>query len=405
MAEVAAHLVTNVIPYVPTRQWVLSLPWALRFHLVANPALCRAIASAILDAVFAHHVRAARAAGHCEGPESYAHPGAVNFVQRFGSSLQANVHFHALVLDGAYVTQHAGDVPVFCPSPPLTDLEVARVQADARQRIGRILRARGLFSEPGEEPPTPEGAEGSAMPLLWSALLLSRTAAGTGDKVPRLVDPSLASAPREPLDLPRGALTATSDGYSLHAATRIEADERESLERLLRYMARPPLAQGRLMLREDGKVIWNLRKPWRDGTRGLVFDPLTFIGRLAAIVPHSREHQLTYHGVLAPASPLRDHVVLRPPSSRARGHEPTDHAHDTDPNQPSEGPRFSWADLLKRVFAKDVLKCPRCGSRRHMLAAISDGRTIRRILAHLGLPTEPLPIAPAREPPQAEFAW
>ena len=57
-----------------------------------------------------------------------------------------------------------------------------------------------------------------------------------------------------------------------------------------------------------------------------------------------------------------------------------------------------------RVFAKDALACPRCGSRRHMLAAITNGLVIRRILTHLGLPTEPLPVAPAREPPQREFA-
>jgi len=168
------------------------------------------------------------------------------------------------------------------------------------------------------------------------------------------------------------------------------------------------------MLREDGKVIWNLRRPWRDGTRGFVFDPLTLIGRLAALVPHPREHQITYHGVLAPASLLRDHVVLRPPSSRARSGKANSASgtpHSIDPNQPSEpseGPRFSWADLMKRVFAKDVLNCPRCGSRRHMLAAISDGRMVRRILVVLrlsGPPTEPLPIAPARELPQAGFAW
>ena len=58
-----------------------------------------------------------------------------------------------------------------------------------------------------------------------------------------------------------------------------------------------------------------------------------------------------------------------------------------------------------RVWSKDVLKCPRCGSRRLMLAAITNGPTIRRLLAHLGLPTEPLPVTPAREPPQLEFAW
>ena len=56
---------------------------------------------------------------------------------------------------------------------------------------------------------------------------------------------------------------------------------------------------GRLMLREDGKVIWNLRRPWSDGTRSFVFDPLTFIDRLASLVPHSRAHQLAYHALRA----------------------------------------------------------------------------------------------------------
>jgi hypothetical protein len=37
---------------------VLSLPFALRFRLIADPDLCRAVASAFLDAVFVHHVRA-----------------------------------------------------------------------------------------------------------------------------------------------------------------------------------------------------------------------------------------------------------------------------------------------------------------------------------------------------------
>jgi hypothetical protein len=54
MAEVAAHLTTNVIPHVPTRLWVLSLPWALRFRVIADPDHCRAIASAFLDAAFSH---------------------------------------------------------------------------------------------------------------------------------------------------------------------------------------------------------------------------------------------------------------------------------------------------------------------------------------------------------------
>jgi hypothetical protein len=53
MAELAAHLVDRVLPHVPMRQWVLSMPWALRVHLASDPELCGAVASAFLAAVFA----------------------------------------------------------------------------------------------------------------------------------------------------------------------------------------------------------------------------------------------------------------------------------------------------------------------------------------------------------------
>ena len=179
-----------------------------------------------------------------------------------------------------------------------------------------MLRARGLLPEPGDEPAQVKGADESLLPFLQAASAQSRVASGPdmGRSIPRLVDRFTLSSDRDQLELPRGALVASSDGYSLHAATCIEAGRRADLEHLLRYMARPPLCQGRLMLREDGKVIWNLRKPWRDGTRSFVFAPLVFLERLVALIPHPREHQLTYHGCLAPASPVRDHVV--PPCAR-----------------------------------------------------------------------------------------
>ena len=67
-------------------------------------------------------------------------------------------------------------------------------------------------------------------------------------------------------------------------------------------------------------------------------------------------------------------------------------------------------DLRLRVWSKDLLTCPRCGACRLVLAAAltltwGGDPTITCLLAHLGLPTEPLPVAPAREPPQLDFAW
>jgi len=182
------------------------------------------------------------------------------------------------------------------------------------------------------------------------------------------------------------------EGFSLHAKARVGEDERERLERLCRYVARPPIATERLSLADNGKVVYRLRRRWRDGTQAVVFDPLTFLERLAALVPRPRTHLVTYHGVLAPAAAWRDLVVPGSPSPMR-----------TSPRTPRQ--RLTWAELLKRVFAIDVLTCPHCGGPRKLIALINDGFVVRKILTHLGLPAEPPPMAPARAPPEPEFTW
>ncbi|MEZ6018163.1 MAG: hypothetical protein R3F49_23865 [Planctomycetota bacterium] len=98
---------------------------------------------------------------------------------------------------------------------------------------------------------------------------------------------------------------------------------------------------------------------------------------------------------MAPASPVRDHVVPLAPSSRER----SACAAGADPNQSVVRRRYyTRAELLERVFGTRVLICPRCGAARHMIATITDPAIVRRILLHLKLPPDPLPIAPAREP-------
>ena len=60
-------------------------------------------------------------------------------------------------------------------------------------------------------------------------------------------------------------------------------------------------------------------------------------------------------------------------------------------------PRVDWATLLRRSFSVDVLECPKCHGRLRMIAVITEREPARRILAHLGLPTDPLPVARARD--------
>ena len=58
-----------------------------------------------------------------------------------------------------------------------------------------------------------------------------------------------------------------------------------------------------------------------------------------------------------------------------------------------------WAELMQRTFGFDVLACPRCQARLELIALIEDPRVIRRILNHLGLPTEVPTAGPVRAPP------
>ena len=235
------------------------------------------------------------------------------------------------------------------------------------------------------------------MAELYAASLQGRAALGAkaGNAVERL---GRCRAAR-PLFLP-GELCCDIEGFSLHAKVEIEARDRDGLERLARYLARPPIATERLSLRSDGRVVYALRRHWKDGTRAFVFDPLDFIARLAALVPRPRNHLLTYHGVLAPAAEWRDWIV--PGGGRSR----------REPRTPSQTMaaaalrphRAKWADLLKRVFEIDVLTCPWCGEKRKLIALLTDGAVVRRILEHLGLPTTAPTLAPARAPPEFEFA-
>ena len=75
-------------------------------------------------------------------------------------------------------------------------------------------------------------------------------------------------------------------------------------------------------------------------------------------------------------------------------------AEDTAPPPPrARRRRYSWAELMKRVFKIDVLVCTHCGGLRRVLDLLTDAAVIERILAHLGLPTEAPVVAQARAPP------
>jgi hypothetical protein len=122
----------------------------------------------------------------------------------------------------------------------------------------------------------------------------------------------LAHAVRE-VAKPNYAL-AEVGGVNVHAGTAVPSRDRQRLERLSRYVARPPIAQDRLELTADGRCRYDFRHAWKNGVHVVVLDPLDFIARLCALIPPPRFHMLRYHGVLAAHAKARPEVVPGPVS-------------------------------------------------------------------------------------------
>ncbi|MFN9703419.1 MAG: transposase, partial [Planctomycetota bacterium] len=223
--------------------------------------------------------------------------------------------------------------------------------------------------------------------------------------------------------------------------------DRERLEALCRYAARPAVSESRLAELPDGRIGYALKRRFADGTTAVVMTNAVLMERLCALVPPPHKHLVTYHGVLAPASGLRPTVGPRqtavgdedaagaatgcrhgaggggvrqvvgadnaatPATSataavcrqqaerRARARLRVPHRGG---RRRSRRQRLPWADLLRRVFGIDVLVCPKCAGPRRVLAAIHDPAAIARVLGARGRTAAGSDPSGCRAPPAAQ---
>jgi DNA-directed RNA polymerase subunit RPC12/RpoP len=103
MMALTRHVLNATLPHVPMRQWVLSLPHALRYRVAYDQALCTAIHRLLAGALRRRLRRLARQRG-----VRAAETGSVTFVQRYGGGLNLNPHYHLIGLDGWFVRGQDG---------------------------------------------------------------------------------------------------------------------------------------------------------------------------------------------------------------------------------------------------------------------------------------------------------
>ncbi|MEQ1857980.1 MAG: transposase, partial [Longimicrobiales bacterium] len=345
MCEVAAHLTDHVLPQLPARQWVLSVPKRMRPHLQHDTRVAGAVLRIFLRAIRATLRRAS------PGAPSGAQLGAVSFFHRFGSSLNVHPHFHVVVLDGVFsaFSEALDRDASFHEAADLSPTHVQQLEATVQRRVLRLSARRGLL----------DVADADDM-LTWQG----------------------------------------SGGFSVDASVRIEGEDRAGIERLIRYCARPPFALERLhavqgsvsLASPESRLLYRFPKPDVNGRTEILLTPLELLDRLARFVPPPRVHRHRYHGVLAPNAKLRPRVVaIGRPELRAEGTEPGSEV--ISPGLlPEPGPapaspaRIRWAVLLARIYEVLPLLCPACGGEMKILAFLTDPPVVRAILLHLDLP-------------------
>jgi len=357
MAQTAAHLVDHVIPPVPVRQWVISVPKRLRWFLAE-----RSEAVAALTTIFVSEVErlVREAAGVAAAPTTAdSKPpriGAISFLHRFGSALNRHVHLHVCVTDGVFQGDTTGDTAAiaepavaFQPARPITLADLDTLTERVRRRLIRWFKRARLLD-----------AEAASNMLAWD-----------------------------------------HSGFSIDASVRISLDDRDvpsytkSLEHLVRYCARPAFALERLTAIGGGdgrpeKVRYTLPRHKRgqwigpgrqekatapDAQGVVTLSPHDFLDRLADLVPPPRRHRHRYHGVFAPNHPLRAAVTARAignvgksPAAAGQPGQPAGGA-DTQPQKRSHDTScIAWAKLLARIAEAFPLVCPACGGDIRLIA-------------------------------------
>ncbi|MBO6558404.1 MAG: transposase zinc-binding domain-containing protein, partial [Pseudomonadales bacterium] len=129
MVDSAAHLVDEVLPKRPIRQWVLSVPFPLRYLFATNPQVMSRVLTIVHRVISTFLIKRAGMT-----VRSGAQSGAVTLIQRFGSALNLNLHFHMLYLNGVYDSKGY----FWLVKPPTTE-DLDKITHMIATRVSRYL--------------------------------------------------------------------------------------------------------------------------------------------------------------------------------------------------------------------------------------------------------------------------
>ena len=386
MNDEAAHLIDSVIPEIPMRQWVLSFPFKMRYILARNQSLVSKALKIYIQEIHSFQRRKAKSLGLKQ-----VRCGAVTFIQRFGSALNLNIHFHSLIPDGVFFL--VGDKYQFYRFTAPSFEELRGIVAKIRRKVLRFIEKSGFMED------SQLGFDAESVGELQSLSISQKAGFGgrAGSGLKRFGIKKLATDPEE------DPSSANLDGFSLNASVGVPAKDRKSLEQLIRYMARGPLATERLSESFPTQLVYRLKTVWRDGTTHISFSYLDFIARLVALIPPPRMNMVRYHGCFASNFKGRRLIVKKPAKKTENSAPAVEGVTLSLGLERAKRERLRWAEMLKRTFKVDVTVCPKCSGRMEQIAVIKEKATARKILECLGELSsfQSMAVAEDRGPPIA----
>ena len=164
-----------------------------------------------------------------------------------------------------------------------TPLGIVGASAWIAESSEKVMRKHGRWVDHDSEQNEPEqlSLEHPALSACYSAAVrgVEMLSERAGRPCMRLL-----STPRMDRRVEHPGAVAILRGFNLHGKTVVDGKDRQRLQKLCRYIARPPIAQQRLHILQDGRVRYDMKRIWKDGTKAIVLSPLDFIARLCACV-------------------------------------------------------------------------------------------------------------------------
>jgi hypothetical protein len=356
-AESAIHL-DEIFPNYQYRQWVLSLPYEIRYTVANNSELTSKCLGVFTRSVERWYRKKARSMGYEETVT-----GSVLFIHRFNSALTLSPHFHSLFLDGVYYKKNDQYLFLSVGSPKKSDLEkiVERIYNRVKKILSKVESPENVINEFQNSIQNGVGH----IKVLEHFMPVQKTEYKEDD------DP----------------YSAKLNGFSLNAKVVVQKDRRDKLKKLIGYVARGPIAQDRLTELSNG-VCYKLKRTWSNGATHVIFSYESFIQRLVALIPPARSNQTRFFGIFAPNFKDRNKII------------PT-RKEDGNPPQKDSG-KVLWADLIKMTFGIDVTVCNKCNGRMAPIAVIKDKKVARLILEAMKLTTKFEGLKTGVDPPTGQ---